>query len=149
MTPDSILLESWREYQTALAIALSYLPPEREVYEWELLGRSGNEIYVWAICGEIGGVASLEGLTVLSVQEDGSVQSQPFDRVEFPDEIREKFPPEVQERYFGGLIHSRSWWSACAGDKSIRRTHRGLSSPRLQHPKLLAARQKQGCSHEN
>jgi hypothetical protein len=76
VTPDSTQVKRWREYQTALAEQLSYLPPEEMLCEWELLGRSGNEVYVWAICGEIrGGNVGLEGLIRIDVTDDGSVQN--------------------------------------------------------------------------
>ena len=109
VTPDPIQVERWREYQTALAEQLSYLPPEEMLCEWELLGRSGNEVCVWAICGEIiGGNVGLEGLIRIDVREDGSVQNavpSGTGGMGFPSEIRQMFPPEVQKRYFNGQIH--------------------------------------------
>jgi hypothetical protein len=109
ITPDPIQVERWREYQTALAEQLSYLPPEQMLCEWEVLGRSGNEIHVWAICGEItGGNAGLEALIRIDVRDDGSVQNavpSGTGGMGFPSEIRKMFPPDVQERYFHGLIH--------------------------------------------
>ena len=50
-TPDVAQVEMWMEYQTALAKAiLSYLPQEEVLCEWEILGRSGNDVYMWAVC---------------------------------------------------------------------------------------------------
>jgi len=99
ITPDPIQVERWREYQTALAEQLDYRPPEKVLCEWELLGRSGNEIYVWAICGEIwSDRPSLESLVVIYTVDDGSVVGA------LRSEDRSMFPLDVQERYFGGLI---------------------------------------------
>ena len=109
ITPDPMQMERWREYQISLAEPLSYLPPEQMLCEWEFLGRSGNEVYVWAICGEImGGTVGLEGLIRVGVGEDGSVQNaipSGTGGVGFPSEIRKMFPSDVQERYFFGDIH--------------------------------------------
>jgi len=100
LTPDTIQIERWREYQTALAGQLDYRPPENILCEWELLGRSGNEVYVWAICGEIfGHRPSLESLVVIYTLNDGSVAGA------LRSEDRRMFPFNVQEKYFGGLIH--------------------------------------------
>jgi hypothetical protein len=105
MTANPIQVERWMEYQTALAKSfLSYLSPEKVMCEWELLGGSGNEVYAWAICTEFSGVGSVEGLVVIYTGTDGSVQSV-ASRIDFPDEIRQMFPLDVQERYFNGLIH--------------------------------------------
>jgi hypothetical protein len=104
ITPDPIQVETWREYQTALAGSLlSDLPPEQVLCEWENLGRSGNEIYVWAVCGEIWDVrVGLEGLIRINVSQGGSVLNV------IPSGAGgEGFPPDVQERYFRGEIHFR------------------------------------------
>jgi hypothetical protein len=109
ITPDPIQAERWWEYQRALAEQLSYLPPEQMLCEWEVLGRSGNEVYVWAICGEVtGGNVGLEGLLRIDVRDDGSVQNaipSGTGGQGFPSDIRKMFPPEVQERYFRGQVH--------------------------------------------
>ena len=47
-TPDAIQLERWQEYQTKLAEALN--TPIGSLCEWDILGRSGQEVYVWAYC---------------------------------------------------------------------------------------------------
>ena len=109
VSPDAFQIEKWKEYQTALARVLDYLPPEEVICEWELLGRSGNEIYVWAVCGEIwGGRVGLEGLAVIYVGEDGSVyyaKTAGIGGAGYPSEVKQMFPVDVQERYYGGLIH--------------------------------------------
>jgi hypothetical protein len=106
ITPDPVQAEGWKEYETALASEfLSFLPTEKVLCEWELLGRSVSEVYVWAVCGEIGDArVGLEGLALIGLESDGSVRSV-VAGADFPEEIRQMFPLEVQERYFGGQIH--------------------------------------------
>jgi hypothetical protein len=48
ITPDAIQVERWKEYEDALAKALfpsSFIPGEF-LCEWEILGRSDQEVYV-------------------------------------------------------------------------------------------------------
>lgn len=116
ITPDAIQVARWKEYQTALAKTLfpSSFIPDEFLCEWEILGRSAQEVYVWAECMSIFPVGSA-GLpyqggipAVIHIGTDGTVQS-----VETPAgggaswgaNIRQMFPPYVQERYFGRLIH--------------------------------------------
>jgi len=60
-TPDAIQAERWQEYQTDLAKVLYSFDlehperynPERSkdaICEWDILGQSGQELYVWAEC---------------------------------------------------------------------------------------------------
>lgn len=110
ITPDPVQVERWMEYQTALAnVILSYLPQEQVLCEWEFLGRSGNEVHVWTVCGEIwDNRVGLEGLAVIHIGEDGSVhnaETAGIGGMGFPSDIQRLFPLDVQERYFGGLIH--------------------------------------------
>ncbi len=98
--PKLVQVERWREYQTALARQLSYLYQDESVCEWELLGRSGNEIYVWAICGVIrGNRVGMEDLVVIYVIDDGSVVGA------LASANLRQFPLAVQEKYFSGTIH--------------------------------------------
>jgi hypothetical protein len=105
VTPDTVQVERWKEYQTLLAGEFNYRPPEEVICEWEFLGRSVTEVYVWAICGAINGYnIGLEGLAVVYVGEDGSV-IRVDGQANFPSEIRDVYPADVQERYFSGSIH--------------------------------------------
>ena len=71
LSPDPIQVERWREYQTALAKSfLSYLPAEEVICEWDILGRSDQEVYVWAVCE--GPVATVTG-TVWSATSSPAV----------------------------------------------------------------------------
>jgi hypothetical protein len=56
ITPDAIQVKRWKEYENALAKSiLSFLPPKEVLCEWEILGRSEQEVYVWATCAALGG----------------------------------------------------------------------------------------------
>ena len=111
ITPDAIQVERWKEYENVLAKSLlSFLPPEEVLCEWEILGRSEQEVYVWAVCTSIisSGTSPISGTEIFSspstpavihLGEDGSVQS-----VEIPGagsfyapDINRMFPPDVQE----------------------------------------------------
>jgi hypothetical protein len=113
ITPDAIQVERWKEYEDALArTILSFLPREEVICEWEILGRSEQEVYVWALCTSIisSGTSPISGTEIFSsssipavihLREDGSVQS-----VEIPGagsyyarDIRLMFPPDVQEEF--------------------------------------------------
>ena len=61
LTPDAVQVERWKEYQTeleklVLAQHSSQKIPfdETALCEWDILGRSGQEVYVWAMCGTTG-----------------------------------------------------------------------------------------------
>ena len=69
-TPDAIQLERWQEYQTELADALN--TPIDSICEWDILGRSAQEVYVWAICGSTGG--GDDGAAAIYLNTDGSIQ---------------------------------------------------------------------------
>jgi len=118
ITPDPIQVERWKEYETALATSLfpsSFIPGEF-LCEWEILGRSDQEIYVWAVCMSIFSVFSVgdtklpyhAGIpAVIHIGTDGVVQNVeiPGGGSSYASDIRRMFPPEAQEKYFGGLIH--------------------------------------------
>jgi len=118
ITPDGTQVERWREYQIALAKNVpSDLPPEEVLCEWEILGRSGSDVYVWAVCKGKLTIVSLPA--VIHLETDGAVQS-----VERPTnwsrDIPRLFPPDVIEKFAhyqagraGELIEHIEW----------RRTH--------------------------
>jgi hypothetical protein len=114
ITPDPIQVERWKEYEAALAKALfpsSFIPSEF-LCEWEILGRSDQEVYVWTVCMSIFSVGS-RGLpyhgempAVIHIGTDGTVQSVeiPGGGTSYASDIRRMFPLYAQERYFGKLI---------------------------------------------
>lgn len=97
ITPDAIQVERWREYQTALAKnVLADLPPEEVLCEWEILGRSGSDVYVWAVCrGKVGG-GSVPA--VIHLETDGAIKS--VERaINWSADIPRLFPPDVIEKF--------------------------------------------------
>jgi hypothetical protein len=112
--PDQLV--RWREYEFALAKKLlSYLPPEEVLCEWEILGQSGQEVYVWAVClglppaGRGEEYAPYAGIpAVIHLGSDGSVQSVELPRdnsSSYVEGIQNIFPKDVQERIFNRLIN--------------------------------------------
>jgi len=111
ITPDAIQVERWREYEDALArTILSFLPREEVICEWEILGRSDQEVYVWALCTSIIslGTSPISGTetfssssipAVIHLREDGSVQSVEIRGAGsfYAPDISRMFPLDVQE----------------------------------------------------
>jgi hypothetical protein len=108
-----IQVERWREYETALAQKLfpsSFIPGEF-LCEWELLGRSEQEVYVWAVCMSIFSVGDIgpyggSNPAVINVDASGVIQSieVPGGGTSYASDIHQMFPLIVQERYFNSLI---------------------------------------------
>ncbi len=106
MTPDPTQVEGWKEYQTELAKVLLYdYGPDAykdAVCEWDILGSSEQEVYVWAWCVRtppFDGHGS-SGPAVIYLHEDksiehvevpghGSTAEANFQKM-FPEDIREK-----------------------------------------------------------
>jgi hypothetical protein len=108
ITPDAIQVERWKEYEDALAKRfLAYLPQEEVICEWEILGRSDQEIYVWAICMGTIGIGTLADPAVIQLGIDGSAEDVKIPRggSNYASDIREMFPPDAEKRYFDGLIN--------------------------------------------
>jgi hypothetical protein len=110
ITPDSVQAEKWREYENALAMALfpsSFIPGEF-LCEWDILGQSDQEIYVWAVCMNI-----IPYGTTTDGREVFSSSSTPvviylgangiIERVEIPGtgilDYERMFPPDVQAKF--------------------------------------------------
>lgn len=110
--PDQ--LARWREYENALAMKLlSHLSPEEVLCEWEILGQSLQEVYVWADClglppagrsEQYAPVASLPAVIYLS--QDSSVKNVdiPGSGTRYDSDIRRLFPTDVQKKIFENLI---------------------------------------------
>ena len=95
--PDEIQVERWKEYQTALAKnVLAHLTPEEVLCESDILGRSGNDVYVWAVCrGNVGG-GSVPA--VIHLDSEGAILS--VERAKnWSRDIPRLFPPYVIEKF--------------------------------------------------
>jgi hypothetical protein len=105
-TPDAIQVERWQEYQTELAKALLYgYGPEAykgALCEWDILGRSGQDVYVWAYCATLGG-GSGGFPAVISLEADGSIQKVGIPTLSnstWDSQIQRMFPVDVQEKIY-------------------------------------------------
>ncbi|MBK6645083.1 MAG: hypothetical protein IPG44_04915 [Anaerolineales bacterium] len=109
ITANPEQLAKWQEYERALASRLLFLHPLEEILcEWEILGQSGLEVYVWAVClglppkgrSELyAPIASVPAVIHLGL--DGSVQSVELPRDggrDYGEGIRDIFPVDVRER---------------------------------------------------
>jgi hypothetical protein len=98
ITPDSIQVERWREYENALAQSILPMFPFQTIRcEWDILATSGQEVYVWAICACAKG--SDWRPAVIHLEIDGAVL-----RVEIPkrgssSDIERMFPEEAQMKF--------------------------------------------------
>ena len=107
ITPDAIQVERWKEYEDALArTILSFLPPEEVLCEWEILGRSEREVYVWATCDALRGGHGAASSAVIHLNADGTVQSveKPGSGSKRISNILKMFPPEIQEIILNNLM---------------------------------------------
>lgn len=98
ITPDSIQLEHWIEYENALK--QSILPTwtfESLHCEWDILARVGQEVYVWALCGSSKGTDMRP--TVIHLRSNGSVRSVEILRRGHPSDIDRLFPKEAQAKF--------------------------------------------------
>ncbi|MEW6029975.1 MAG: hypothetical protein ACOYZ8_16480 [Chloroflexota bacterium] len=102
-TPDAIQVERWQEYQTELikAVLSGYDPAlyKYSLCEWDILGRSGQEVYVWAYCATLGGGS--ENLpAVIHLEVDGSIQNVevPMRGSTWDSNIQRMFPVDVREK---------------------------------------------------
>jgi hypothetical protein len=117
ITADPIQIERWKEYENALAKALfpSSFIPDEFLCEWEILGRSDQEVYMWTVCMSIFPVESTglpyhgEMPAAIHIEADGSVQSVeiPGGGTHYAADIRRMFPAYAAEKYFDWLIHAQ------------------------------------------
>jgi len=110
ITPDALQVERWKEYEAALARTI-LKDVESVLCEWEILGQSDQEVYVWAVCMSIFSVVSTglpyhaEMPAVIHIGTDGAVQSVEIPGIHYGPDIIRMFPPDAEEKYFDRLIH--------------------------------------------
>ena len=116
--PDLVQLEKWKEYETALAVALLGFALEKGpvLCEWELLGRNRLEVYVYAYCKatiplseERSTLTGADIPAVIHLDEDGSIKSVelPGAGTAYAKDIRRMFPPDSQQAIFDDLIDTK------------------------------------------
>lgn len=110
ITPDTTQVERWREYQVELAKVVLSIRPELasdpDIYkhafcEWDILGKSGQEVYVYAVCVIAKGITDARSPAIIYLEPNGAIQkvkipepkanSSMFDYRPFPTDVQEKF----------------------------------------------------------
>ncbi len=126
ITPDVIQVARWKEYQTELAKALfvynSAFPQLRygpDVYkgaicEWDILGQSDQEVYVWAACISADDLSLRTNPAVIYLELDGAIREVKVasEKIDLPDPYLvydlHLFPTNIQEKlclyYFSGYM---------------------------------------------
>jgi hypothetical protein len=98
ITPDPIQVERWKEYEDALV--QSILPTfsfESILCEWDILARSGQEVYVWAVCAS--SKVSDWRPAVIHLGADGSVHSVEIPKRGSSSDTNRMFPEEAQVKF--------------------------------------------------
>jgi hypothetical protein len=125
-TPDAIQVERWREYQTELANALFVYNPafpqlrygpdvyQGAICEWDILGLSNQEVYLWAACISADGLSLRTNPAVIYLEPDGSILGvkAASEKIDLPDPYLiydlHLFPIDIQEKlclhYFSGYM---------------------------------------------
>ena len=99
ITPDAIQVERWREYEVALAQGiLPMFPFESILCEWDILGRSGQEVYVWALCAFPNKGDDMRPV-VIHLEADGSIRDVEIPKRGSSSDISRMFPEEVQAKF--------------------------------------------------
>ena len=106
LTPDAIQVERWQEYQTELikVVLSGYDDPtlyKHSLCEWDILGRSGQEVYVWAYCAT-GGGGSGSHPAVIHLNVDGTIQNVEAALYGYSRDsvIQELFPADVRDKIY-------------------------------------------------
>lgn len=112
-TPDAIQVERWKEYQTELARVILAANPEigndPEIYktalcEWDILGQSGQEVYVYSVCVGVtaNGNRDMRKPAIIYLEPNGSIQNAKIPEPKGPDSEMfnyDPFPKDVQEKF--------------------------------------------------
>ncbi len=98
ITPNSIQLERWIEYEDALKQSILPTWSFKSLHcEWDILARVGQEVYVWALCGSSKGTDMRPA--VIYLRSNGSVRSVEILRRGHPTDIDRLFPKEAQAKF--------------------------------------------------
>ncbi len=108
-------IERWQVYENELAAIFLPLPylPGKGLCEWEILGQSEREVFVWAICQVASSTegAAMSAPAVISLAEDGCIKNVkvPRDGSQYANDIRNMFPNDLQEKILS--FNSDKMWS--------------------------------------
>ena len=111
ITPNALQVASWKQYQAALAKSLlREMPPEMILCEWDILGQTDQEVYVWALCRapDAGAIDP----AVIHLNADGSINNvkTPQHGSTMEANIQKIFPVEIQKKisyYLSPLFSER------------------------------------------
>jgi len=109
---QTAILERWMEYEHALAMKL--LGTTEAICEWEVLGQTARDVYVWAVCQinslAIGTATSVPA--VLSLENGGRIEGVqiPGDGTRYEIDIRQLFPPDLQEEILSTEVDTEAMW---------------------------------------
>ncbi len=108
-------LARWQEYENALAAVFLPQPylPGKGLCEWEVLGRSEQEVYVWAECQvDYAGGAAMSAPAVIDLADNGSIEGVrvPGDGARYGADIRQMFPKDLQQRLLSHSIDVSAMW---------------------------------------
>jgi len=113
ITPDAIQVKRWKEYQTELARVILAANPEigndpaiykSALCEWDILGQSGQEVYVYGVCVGVTtkGNRDMRKPAIIYLEPDGSIQKAKIPEPKGPNSEMfnyEPFPKDVQEKF--------------------------------------------------
>jgi hypothetical protein len=105
-------IERWVEYENALAAVFLPIsdPPGKGLCEWEILGQSELEVYVWAMCQVTDSAdgAAMSAPAVIYLSENGNIEKVevPGDGSKYMEDIRMMFPQELQEKILSQSINN-------------------------------------------
>jgi hypothetical protein len=108
LTPDAIQVERWKEYQTELAKAVLSSNPERgsgpveyedALCKWDILGQSGQEVYVFAICAPAEENGNTGRPAIIYLEADGVIQNVKVAGFKGSDYDLGLYPVDVQQKF--------------------------------------------------
>ena len=128
----------WKRVQCALASALLSPPGQksRGICEWQILGKTDAEVYLWAMCqaaGEPEGPA-VSAPAVIRLDQSGRIVGVdvPRDGERYGPDIRELFPSAIQEVIFNHNVDTDAMWA------HIQKRHKTPQPPLVVQGKTLS-----------
>ncbi|HNH78123.1 MAG TPA: hypothetical protein PLD33_05730 [Anaerolineales bacterium] len=97
VTPNSIQLEKWKEYQSKLAKAVyaeyyPFISANNALCEWDILGQDEKKVYVFAVCYD-----GITTFAVIYLDANGSALKADIPR---NNESRDLFPEDISKIFF-------------------------------------------------
>lgn len=102
IAPTSVDTPRWKIYEKALVTAT--VRGSDGLCEWQILGQSDRQVYVWAKCQRTGSIkTALSVPAVIYLAENGDISKVaiPGEGEDWSKSVRDLFPPDIQNRIFG------------------------------------------------